>query len=84
MIILRWNGALLFTSSFFLQCYEPQQDSFKIDCDLYLIKAIDLHYRHRIKIFFVKKIIIEKTCAHLELKETKNIADFLLLKVHPH
>ena len=47
MIILRWNDALLFTSSFFLQCHEPQQDSFKIDCDRYLIKAIDLHYRHK-------------------------------------
>ena len=64
MRILRWNVVLVFTSSFFLQCYKPQQDSFKIDCDLSLINAIDLHYRHRIKIFFVKKIMNEKNmCA---------------------
>ena len=31
------------TSPFFLQCYKPQYNSFKIGFDLYLIKAIDLH-----------------------------------------
>ena len=46
-----------------------------------LINAIDLYYRHRKKISFIKK---ERTCAHLELKETKNITHFLLLKAHSH
>ena len=27
--------------------------------------------------------LIKKTCAHHELKETKNITHFLLLKAHP-
>ena len=45
--------------------------------DLWLINAIDLHYRHR------KKYLL-RPCAHLELKETKNITHFVLLKAHPH
>ena len=28
--------------------------------------------------------IPKTTCAHLELKETKNITHFLLIKAHPH
>ena len=55
MWVLRWNGILLFTLSFFLQGYKPQKGSFKIDDGLYLINAIDLHYRHRIKIVFSKE-----------------------------
>ena len=60
-------------------CYKPQYNSFKIVFDLQLINAIDLHYRHRMKIYFIKK----EMCA-LELKETENIIHFLLLKAHPH
>ena len=46
-----WDGrAFCFlTSPFFLQCYKPQYNSFKVIFDLLLINAIDLHYRHRIK-----------------------------------
>ena len=28
--------------------------------------------------------MIEKNCAHIELKKTKNITHFLLLKAHAH
>ena len=56
------------TSPFFLQCYKPQYNSFKIVFDLQLIKAIDLYTRHRIKISSIKT----RTRAHLELKETNN------------
>ena len=52
-------------------------NSFKMAFDLWLINAIDLHYRHR------KKYLL-RPCAHLELKETKNITHFILLKAHPH
>ena len=31
------------TSPFFLHCYKPQYNSFKIVFDPWLIKAIDLH-----------------------------------------
>ena len=44
-----------FTSPFFLKYYKSQYNSFKIVFDLDLIKAIDLHERHRIKISFIKK-----------------------------
>ena len=40
---------------------------------LLLINAIVFYYRHRIKV-----------SAHLELKQTKNITHFLLLKAHTH
>ena len=30
------------------------------------------------------KLYRERTCAHLELKEAKNITHFLLLKAHPY
>ena len=43
------------TSPFFLQCDKPQYNSFKIVFDLHLIKAIDLHKRHRMKISYIKK-----------------------------
>ena len=43
------------TSPFFLHCYKPQYNYFKIVFDLQLIKTIDLHERHRIKISFIKK-----------------------------
>ena len=43
------------TSPFFLQFYKPQCNFVKIVFDLELINAIDLHYRHRIKISFIKK-----------------------------
>ena len=51
--------------------------------------AIDLRHRHRIKTFFIKKTINQfflhkRECAHLELKETKNITHYILLKAHPH
>ena len=35
--------AFYLTSPFFLQCYKPQYNPFKIVFDHYLIKAIDLH-----------------------------------------
>ena len=41
--ILLWSGVLLFDFAFFLQCYKPQHNSFKIVLDLDLIKVIDLH-----------------------------------------
>ena len=53
---------------------------FQICINVPLINAIDLHYRHRIKIFFIKK----EHVAHIGLKETKNITYFLLFKAHPH
>ena len=49
MRILQWNGILLFTLPFFLQCYKPQLGSFKIVCELQLINATDLHYRYTSK-----------------------------------
>ena len=51
-------------SPFFLQCYKSQYNSFKIVFDLWLIKAIviEREYFHK-----------ERTCAHLELKENKNV-----------
>ena len=52
---MQWNGVLLFTSPLFLHCYKRQEDSFKIVCELLLINAINLHYRHRIKTFVCKK-----------------------------
>ena len=36
------------SSPFFLQCYEPRYNSFKIVFDLQLIKATDFHQPHRI------------------------------------
>ena len=66
-----------FTSPIFPQYYKPQYNSFKIVFDLYFINAIDLHYCYRIKIFFKKR-----RCVHLELKETKSITHFLLLKAY--
>ena len=42
---------------------------FQICINVPLINAIDLHYRHRIKISFIKK----EHVAHIGLKETKNI-----------
>ena len=56
------------TSPFFLHCHKPQYNSFKIVFDLQLIKAIDLQMSQSKNIFYK-----ERTCAHLELKETKNI-----------
>ena len=55
-------------------------------CNFQLINAINLHYCHRIKIFFIKRTIDQfcflpkRTSAHLELKKTKNITHLLLLK----
>ena len=57
------DDVLLFTSCFFLQCFKPQLDSFKIVCDLYLVYAINLHYCHSIKIFFIEKTIEKNMCA---------------------
>ena len=79
MRILRWNGVLLFYFSLLLQCHNPQYNSFKIAFHLELINGIDLHYRHRMKIFYK-----ERTCAHLEHKETTKTTHFLLLKTHLH
>ena len=43
------------TSPFVLQCYKHRYNSVKIIFDLWLINEIDLHYRHGIKISFIKK-----------------------------
>ena len=54
---MQWNGILLFDFTL-LQYYKPQYNSFKIVFDLLLIKAINLHQRRRIKIYFLKKELV--------------------------
>ena len=54
---------------------------------LRLIKTIHLHYRNRKKYLYRKRFtsfffLPKKTCAHLELKETKNITHFVLLTTY--
>ena len=67
------------TSPFFLQCCKRQYNSFKIDIHLQLINTFDLHHRHRIKIYFIKK----EDLRTLNSKNPK-ISHILLLKAHPH
>ena len=76
--ILHGTAFCYLTSPFCLQCFKPQHNSFKIVFDLLSINAIDLHNVSQNKNSFHK----ERTCAHLELKDTKNITHFLMLKLH--
>ena len=52
------------TSPFFLQCYKPSSNSFKIVFDLRQLSILTSQNKN----MFYK----EKTRVHLELKETKN------------
>ena len=91
MKILRWSDVLLFNFTLLSRLSRFLNKTPLKSCDLYLINAIDLHYRHRIKNIFYKKIdesvlffFPKEHVRTLNSKKLKKITHFLLLKAHLH